>query len=117
MTKPNCYPASLEKLDSKNAYILDNGDYLYLYLGNQVSDTFIYNVFGYANFSDLKFNGVTTFAPLEGSDISATLSALIEQLRQEKSGCSYAPLRLVYAGDSNEREMLESCLVEDSLNQ
>ena len=74
-------------------------------------------MFGYANFSDLKFNGVTTFAPLEGSDVSATLSALIEQLRQEKSGCSYAPLRLVYAGDSNEKEMLESCLVEDSLNQ
>lgn len=44
MTKPNCHPANLEKLDSKNAYILDNGDYLYLYLGNQVSDTFIYNV-------------------------------------------------------------------------
>jgi hypothetical protein len=44
MTKPNCHPATLEKLDSKNAYILDNGDYLYLYLGNQVSDTFIYNV-------------------------------------------------------------------------
>jgi len=44
MTKPNCYPTTLEKLDSKNAYILDNGDYLYLYLGNQVSDTFIYNV-------------------------------------------------------------------------
>jgi hypothetical protein len=49
MTKPTCYPATLEKLDSKNAYILDNGDYLYLYLGNQVSDTFIYNVRVYAN--------------------------------------------------------------------
>ena len=55
MTKPNCYPASLEKLDSKNAYILDNGDYLYLYLGNQVSDTFIYNVITFAR---LLYTGV-----------------------------------------------------------
>lgn len=44
MTKPQCFPATLEKLDSQNAYLLDNADYLYLYLGNQVSDSFIYNV-------------------------------------------------------------------------
>jgi hypothetical protein len=44
MTKPQCYPATLEKLGSKDAYLIDNGEYIYLYLGNQVSDTFIYNV-------------------------------------------------------------------------
>lgn len=74
-------------------------------------------MFGYANFSDLKFNGVTAFAPVEGSNASAILYALIEQLRSEKTGSSYAPLRLVYAGDSSEKEMLDSCLVEDSINQ
>ena len=44
MTKPNLYPASMEKLGSKDAYIMDNGEYIFLYLGNQVSDNFIYNV-------------------------------------------------------------------------
>ena len=128
MTKPLCYPATLEKLGSKDAYLIDNGEYIYVYLGNQVSDTFIYNVrskkrayliqvFGYANFSDMKFSGITTFAPIEGSDLSAVLSQLIEQLRSEKSGGSYAPLRLVYAGDSSEKEMFDNCLVEDTINQ
>jgi len=41
VTKPECRPASLEKLDSRHAYLMDNGDYLYLYIGNQVPDAFI----------------------------------------------------------------------------
>lgn len=64
----------------------------------------------------MKFNQVTTFAPLEGSPASTALSQLIEQLRSEKTGGSYQPLRLVYAGDGNEKEMLDSCMVEDSIN-
>lgn len=73
-------------------------------------------MFGYANFSDLKFNGVTTYAPLDGSPHAALLSQFMEQLRSEKCGGSYMPLRLVYAGDSSEREMIEACMVEDSLD-
>jgi|LauGreDrversion4_2_1035121.scaffolds.fasta_scaffold69929_2 hypothetical protein len=34
MTKPTCFPASLEKLGSKDAYLIDNGVYIFLYLGN-----------------------------------------------------------------------------------
>ena len=34
VTKPDCRPASLEKLDSRHAYLIDNAEYLYLYLGN-----------------------------------------------------------------------------------
>jgi hypothetical protein len=35
-------------------------------------------VFGYANFNDLKFSGVTTFQAIEGYEASNTLSAFIE---------------------------------------
>jgi hypothetical protein len=31
-------------------------------------------------------------------------------------GVTYQPLRLIYAGDVQEREMIESCLVEDSVD-
>ena len=62
----------------------------------------------------MKFNGVSTFTPVEDSEPSVMLSQLIEQLRSEKCGGSYAPLRLVYAGDSSEKELIENCLVEDS---
>jgi protein transport protein SEC24 len=44
MSKPNCYPATLSKLGSKDAYVIDNGEYIFLYIGNQVPDNFIYNV-------------------------------------------------------------------------
>lgn len=64
----------------------------------------------------MKFNNVTTFVPVEGSSQAALLSQFIEQLRSEKCGGSYAPLRLVYAGDQNEKELVETCLVEDSVD-
>ena len=44
MTKPICVPAAMERLGSKDAYVIDNGEYLFLYLGNQVDDSFIQNV-------------------------------------------------------------------------
>ena len=44
MTKPVACPASFEKLGSKDAYLIDNADYIFLYIGNQVDDSFIQNV-------------------------------------------------------------------------
>jgi len=42
---------------------------------------------------------------------------LIDQLRLEKGGGSYAPLRVILAGDrEQELEMQEECLIEDSSN-
>ena len=73
-------------------------------------------MFGFANFSDLKFNGVTAFAPLEDSPASQLLCQFVEAVRCEKTGLTYQPLRLVYAGDAQEREMIESCLIEDSVD-
>ena len=78
MIKPNTLPASSQKISQNEAYIFDNNEYIYLFLGSQVSDDFIYNVFGYTNVNDMKFNGVTTFTPVEGSEPSQTLSAFIE---------------------------------------
>ena len=99
MIKPPCVPATLEKLGHNEAYIVDNGEYIFFYIGNYVNEDFIQNVFGYQNFNDLKFSQVTTFTPLEGSDVSQRLSALIEQIRTEKGG-AYPPMRMVYVGDN-----------------
>lgn len=47
----------------------------------------------------MRFSGVTAYAPLEGSSEAALLSQFAEQLRSEKCGGAYAPMRLVFAGD------------------
>lgn len=44
VTKPDCLPATMEKLDTRHAYLIDNGEYLFLYLCSQVKDDFIQNV-------------------------------------------------------------------------
>ncbi len=45
-----------------------------------------------------------------------TLWSFIEQIRYEKVGGANAPLRLIYAGDQNEKELIENCMVEDSVD-
>lgn len=44
MQKPHLQIASLEKLGNKDAYLIDNGEYIHLFIGNKVDDNFIYNV-------------------------------------------------------------------------
>jgi hypothetical protein len=41
MVKPACVPATLEKLGHNEAYIVDNGDYIFFYIGNYVNEDFI----------------------------------------------------------------------------
>jgi hypothetical protein len=59
---------------------------------------------------------VTTFAPVDSLDTSMRLWQFIEQIRYEKSAGAYAPLRLILAGDAAEKELFESCLIEDSVD-
>ena len=44
MSKPPVQAATVEKMKSTEAYLLDNGEYIYFYLGNRVPDSFIQNV-------------------------------------------------------------------------
>lgn len=44
MQKPFAQIASLEKLGHQDAYLIDNSEYIYLYIGHKVDDNFIYNV-------------------------------------------------------------------------
>ena len=44
MSKPPVQAATVEKMKSTDAYLLDNGEYIFFYLGNRVPDSFIQNV-------------------------------------------------------------------------
>ncbi len=107
-------PCTSQKLSQSDIYVINTWEWVYLYIGSQVPDEFIQILFGFQNFSDMKFNHVTYFQPLETPE-SQALSGLIEQIRAEKTG-SYAPLKLLMAGDASESESLQSFLVEDSTN-
>jgi hypothetical protein len=47
MSKPSVQAATVEKMKSTEAYLLDNGEYIYFYLGNRIPDSFIQNVSTY----------------------------------------------------------------------
>ena len=44
MSKPPVQAATVEKMKFAEAYLLDNGEYIYFYLGNRIPDSFIQNV-------------------------------------------------------------------------
>jgi hypothetical protein len=71
---------------------MDNGDTLYIYIGQKVADETIMSLFGYANSSEMRLSGVDTFYPAEGNPTSEMLSALIEQIKGEKSAGAYPSL-------------------------
>ena len=43
--KPKCLPARLDKITEKDAYIMDNGEYINLFISTQAPTDFIYEVF------------------------------------------------------------------------
>jgi protein transport protein SEC24 len=46
---PKTIRASYERLDPHGAYILDNGDSLYFWLGSKIESSFLQDVFGVAD--------------------------------------------------------------------
>ena len=47
LVKPRVHAAMFEKLDRADAYVLDSGESITLYVGSQVPDEFVQQCFGY----------------------------------------------------------------------
>ena len=96
---------------------MDNGQDLFLYLGAKTSDKVLYDLFGYATQEEMKAEGIETFYPVEGSEPSELLSQMIEQIKAEKSAGPYPQLKIIYGADKRERELMNLCLCEDSVDK
>lgn len=117
IVKPALLPCRGNKLSHYEAFIVDNGEYLTLLIGTQISSEFLYDIFGVSSTSELEESGnLPGFVPVEGQR-PELLSALLEQIRYERTDGPILPTRVVLTGAADAKEVLVEVLIEDSANQ
>ncbi|CDW72452.1 sec23 sec24 trunk domain containing protein [Stylonychia lemnae] len=113
IVKPLCQRTALQLLNQENMYIFDDGEYIYLYVGERLDSYLIQQFFGYDHFAELRNSQIKTFYPQEHLYYSMKLSELIETLKYEKS-CGYQqPVQLIFKMSLEFEVMKQDIMVED----
>lgn len=116
MVKPLCLPCRGNKLSHKDAFIIDNGQYLTLLVGQNCSSEFLHNIFGVLTTELLDETGtLPAFVPIEG-ERPELLTALLDQIRYERTDGATLPTRVVLTGSHVAKKILAESLIEDSAN-
>ena len=97
--------------------MIDNGDYISLFIFDQIEDTFYSDVFGVGNWTEGKQNEDQMMISEDNqSDINQRILNIISQLRSENSG-HFQPIRVFFVDESTLRKPeLAQLLVEDRVN-
>ena len=114
--KPHMLPCRGSKLSHYEAFIIDNGEFLTLLIGQQCPSEFLYDIFGVETTTELDESGtLPAFAPCDG-ERPELLTALLEQIRYERSDGPTLSTRVVLSGAQNAKAVLAETLIEDSSN-
>lgn len=117
IVKPNLLPCRGSKLSHYEAFIIDNGQFLTLLIGQQCPQEFLEDIFGLETTTELEdIETMPAFVPTEG-ERPELLSALLEQIRYERSDGASLPTRVVTTGGKHSKQVLAESLIEDSANQ
>lgn len=116
IVKPHCLPCRGSKLSHLDVFIVDNGQYLTLLVGQQCPQEFLLEIFGVESVQELEESEtLPAFVPTEG-ERPELLSALIEQIRYERADGATLPTRVVLTASSEAKPVLAETLVEDTVN-
>jgi len=106
-------PANLaatdEKIDDNGIYLIDNSEFLFLYVKRGVDPAFFPHLFGVETYQEVA--QVATLPDYIESEYFTKVTNIIDQLRKNKNA-SYQPVRIVTEKDSSEAAAL-NCLCED----
>lgn len=106
---PDSIPSNKLVMKSDGAYLIDNGEFFYLYIAKLVSSEILNELFGVQDLSEGTVN--LTLQNFEQSDFNQRVQAIIERLKAIKGG-SVQPVMIITDGDENFYR-LRSCFVED----
>uniref|UniRef100_A0A5S6R125 Protein transport protein Sec24B n=1 Tax=Trichuris muris TaxID=70415 RepID=A0A5S6R125_TRIMR len=105
---PPLLSLSFEKVDRHGIYLMDTGRYLFLYVGQAVSDTLCQSIFGVTSYKEI-VGGLVKLPELENVQ-NKSIRKFIDQLNNARPFA--LPLRIIKE-DSASRELFTSRLVED----
>lgn len=117
IVKPHCLPCRGNKLSHSEAFIIDNGQYLTLLVGKHCPQEFLEDMFGLESASQLdELETMPAYLPAEGAR-PELLTALLEQIRYERTDGVGLPTRVVCTQGKMSREVLAESLIEDTADQ
>ena len=114
--KPPVWENDYSNLGVYDLCIIDNGEYISLYVGKAVPITLIYDIFGYEDWSSLHHYGVNNLDVQMETDSYTRIINIIEQLRSENDG-SYQPIQVILEGSIKHKRLKMYALFEDSCDK
>ena len=113
--KPYVLPLSKDSIDFDNAYILDDGEYITVFIFDQIDEKFYIDLFGVSTWKEAKEVN-QNLSEDNQSDLNIRVLNIISQLKKENKG-SYQPVRLMFYEDSGVyKQYTENYLIEDKVH-
>jgi hypothetical protein len=95
MTKPYLLTLSLDYIDFDSAYLIDDGEYLNIFVFNYIKEEFYYELFGVNSYEAAIELHLDSLDESNGNDLNVRIVNIINQLRKENKGLTQ-PLRLSF---------------------
>ena len=103
-------------IDFDCAYLIDNGNFIYLFIFNGIEGNFYNDLFGVPTYEEAKNIGVTNLDEENQSDLNQRLINIVSQLRKENGG-NYQPLRIIFLEENGiNNHLLTDLLKEDKID-
>ena len=114
--KPLLLRLSIDVIDFDCAYLIDNGNFIYLFIFNSIEGNFYNDLFNVPTYEEAKNLGVTNLDEENQSDLNQRLINIISQLRKENGG-NYQPLRIIFLEENGiKNHILSDLLKEDKID-
>ena len=114
--KPLLLRLSKDIIDFDCAYLIDDGEFIYIFIFNQIDIAFYFDLFGTNNFEETKKLGINALNPENNSELNQRILNIITQLRKENKGC-IQPIRLFFIEEKDDiiNPFLNNLLKEDKI--
>ena len=109
-------PLSKDNIDFDSAYLIDNGEFITLFIFNEIDNKFYNSIFGVNTFDEILESGVNSLNEENDDELNRRILNIISQLRKENFG-SYQPIRLFFFNNEDiKNPQLTNLLIEDEVN-
>ena len=114
--KPYLLPLSKDNIDFDSAYLIDNGEFITIFIFNEIDNQFYNSIFGVDTFEEIIENGINSLNEENDDELNRRILNIISQLRKENFG-SYQPIRLFFFNNEDiKNPQLTNLLIEDEVN-
>ena len=113
--KPNLLRLSKDIIDMDKSYLIDDGDYINLFIFDKLNSEFYYNLFNMKTFEEIKENNILSLDEENQNYLNLRLLNIIYQLRIENNGYNQ-PVRIFLYNEKNIYDnILLYLLIEDKI--